>query len=119
MERGRTGEAYIIAGERCELVSALRLAERITGVPGPRIKIAPGLMKATASVMSVVERIIPVPDDYTAEYLRENAGTTYLGDSSKARRELGFETRPLEVGLAETLHHEMRLLGMPVPQVTA
>jgi nucleoside-diphosphate-sugar epimerase len=115
MERGRPGEAYIIAGERCDLVGALRLAERITGVPGPRIKIAPGMMKATASLMSVVERVIPVPDDYTAEYLRENAGTTYLGDNSKAKRELGFEVRPLEVGLAETLHHEMRLLGMPVP----
>jgi hypothetical protein len=69
--------------------------------------------------MSVVERILPVPDGYTAEYLRENAGTTYLGDSSKGKRELGFEARPLEVGLDETLHHEMRLLGMPTPQTTA
>jgi nucleoside-diphosphate-sugar epimerase len=119
MERGRPGDAYIIAGERYDLVGALRLAERITGVPGPRIKIAPGMMKATARLMSVVERVVPVPDDYTAEYLRENAGTTYLGDSSKAKRELGFQTRPLEVGFAETLRHEMRLLGMPVPQTTA
>jgi nucleoside-diphosphate-sugar epimerase len=119
MERGQSGEAYIIAGERADLVSALRLSERITGVPGPRIKIAPGMMKATAGLLSVVERIAPVPDDYTAEYLRENAGTTYLGDSSKAKRELGFEVRPLQVGLAETLHHEMRLLGMPIPQATA
>jgi nucleoside-diphosphate-sugar epimerase len=73
------------------------------------------MMKATAGLMSVVERVLPVPDDYTAEYLRENAGTTYLGDNAKAKRELGFEVRPLEVGLAETLYHEMRLLGMPVP----
>ena len=115
MERGRAGEAYIIAGERCDLVGALRLAERITGVPGPRIRVAPGMMKATASLISVVERIVPVPDDYTAQYLRENAGTTYLGDNSKAKCELGFEVRPLEVGLAETLRHEMRLLGMPYP----
>src|SRR5215831_13354449 len=119
MERGRPGEAYIIAGERCDLIGALRLAERITGVPGPRIKIAPGMMRATAGLMSVVEHIVPVPDDYTAEYLRENAGTTYLGDNSKAKRELGFGVRPLEVGLAETLHHEMRLLGMPIAQPTA
>jgi nucleoside-diphosphate-sugar epimerase len=119
MELGRAGEAYIIAGERRDLVGALQLAERITGVPGPRIRIAPGMMKATAGLMSVVERIVPVREDYTAEYLRENAGTTYLGDNSKAKRELGFEVRPLEVGLAETLRHEMRLLGMPAPQATA
>jgi len=30
----------------------------------------------------------------------------------KAIRELGFEPRPLEVRLRETLEHEMRLLGM-------
>jgi nucleoside-diphosphate-sugar epimerase len=119
MERGRAGEAYIIAGERRDLVDALRLAERITGVPGPHIKIAPGMMKATAGLMSLVERVIPVPDDYTAEYLRENAGTTYLGDNAKAKRELGFDVRPLEAGLGETLQHEMRLLGMPVPQATS
>jgi nucleoside-diphosphate-sugar epimerase len=118
MERGRAGQAYIIAGERRDLVSALRLAERITGVPGPRITVAPAMMKATAGLMSIAERIISVPDDYTAEYLRENAGTTYLGDSSKAKRELGFEVRPLEVGLAETLRHEMGLLGMPIPLAT-
>jgi nucleoside-diphosphate-sugar epimerase len=119
MERGRAGEAYIISGERCDLVGALQLAERITGVKGPRITVAPGMMKATAGLMSVVERVVPVPDDYTAEYLRENAGTTYLGDNAKAKRELGFEVRPLEVGMAETLRHEMRLLGMPIPQATA
>jgi nucleoside-diphosphate-sugar epimerase len=115
MEQGRAGEAYILAGERYDLVSTLRLAERISGVPGPRIKIAPGALKATARLMRVIERVVPVPDDYTAEYLRENAGTTYLGDSAKAKRELGFVTRPLEVGLAQTLHHEMRLLGMSIP----
>ncbi len=38
MERGRAGEGYIIAGERCDLVGALPLAERITGVPAPRIQ---------------------------------------------------------------------------------
>jgi len=54
---------------------------------------------------------VPVPDEYSAEYLRVNAGTTYLGDNAKARRELGYAPRPLRDGLAETLQHEMRLLG--------
>jgi len=40
------------------------------------------------------------------------AGVTYLGNSAKARRELGFTARPLEDGLRETLLQEMRLLGM-------
>jgi len=35
-----------------------------------------------------------------AEYLRVNAGPTYIGDNAKARRELGYNPRPLKEGLA-------------------
>ncbi|HEY6542736.1 MAG TPA: SDR family NAD(P)-dependent oxidoreductase [Ktedonobacteraceae bacterium] len=34
------------------------------------------------------------------------------GWNAKALRELGYSPRPLEVGLTETLQHEMKLLGM-------
>jgi nucleoside-diphosphate-sugar epimerase len=115
MEKGVPGESYIIAGPTSTLEDALVLAEQITGVPAPRLRAAPGLLKAMSRLMGVVEKVVPVPDAYSAEYLRINAGVTYIGDNAKARRELGYNPRPLKVGLAETLHHEMRLLGMPVP----
>ena len=44
--------------------------------------------------------------------IRHRAGVTYIGSNAKARRELGYNPRPLEEGLAETLRHEMTLLGM-------
>ena len=47
-----------------------------------------------------------------AERLRDVAGVTYLGNNGKARGELGFDPRPLEDGLRETLQHEMGLLGI-------
>jgi nucleoside-diphosphate-sugar epimerase len=111
MERGRVGESYIIAGSTHTLVDALKVAQGITGVPGPRIQIPPAGMKVMAGLMSIIERVVPVPDNYSAEYLRVNAGTTYIGDNAKARRELGYDPRPLNDGLAETLQHELRLLG--------
>jgi nucleoside-diphosphate-sugar epimerase len=115
MEKGAPGESYIIAGPPATLEDALKLAEQISGVPAPRLRVAPGVLKAMSRLISVVERGVPVPDDYSAEYLRINAGVTYIGDNAKARRELGYSPRPLREGLAETLYHEMRLLGMPVP----
>jgi nucleoside-diphosphate-sugar epimerase len=115
MEQGAPGERYIIAGPAATFEDALKLARSITGVPEPRLRLAPGLLKAMSELMSVVERVVPVPDDYSAEYLRINAGVTYIGDNAKARRELGYSPRSLKKGLAETLYHEMRLLGMPVP----
>ena len=62
--------------------------------------------------MGLIERAVSVPDNYSSEYLRVSAGVTYISDNSKARRELGWAPRPLADGLAETLQHEMRLLGM-------
>jgi nucleoside-diphosphate-sugar epimerase len=115
MEKGRPGQSYIIAGPAATLEDALKQAEEITGVPAPRLRAAPGLLHAVAGLMRVVERVVPVPDEYRAEYLRINAGVTYIGDNAKARRELGYSPRSLKEGLAETLYHEMRLLGMPVP----
>jgi nucleoside-diphosphate-sugar epimerase len=115
MKKGRPGESYIIAGPTSTFEDALALAEQITGIPTPRLRAAPGLLKAMAGLMGVVEKFVPTPEAYSAEYLRINAGPTYIGDNAKARRELGYSPRPLKEGLTETLYHEMRLLGMPVP----
>jgi nucleoside-diphosphate-sugar epimerase len=115
MEQGAPGESYIIAGPTATFEEALKLAERITGVPAPRLRVAPGLLKAMAGLMRLVEKAAPVPADYSSEYLRINAGVTYIGDNAKARRTLSYNPRPLKEGLADTLYHEMGLLGMRVP----
>lgn len=102
MERGKSGEAYIVAGEPRTLIDVFDLAQRITGIPAPRFHISPGFLKAMAFLTR-------------SERLRDLAGVTYLGSHAKAGRELGFDPRPLESGLRETLQHEMHLLGMPTP----
>jgi nucleoside-diphosphate-sugar epimerase len=90
----------------------MKVAQQATGVPAPRIVAPPTMMMATAGMMSVVEKIVPVPETYSSEYLRVNAGVTYIGTNAKAVRELGYNPRSLEDGLPETLRHEMQLLGM-------
>jgi nucleoside-diphosphate-sugar epimerase len=112
MTRGKPGQSYIIAGPRHTFIEAMTLAERITGVPAPRLRASPGMLRAMAGFMGVVEKVLPLPESYTAEGLRVTAGVTYLGDNARARRELGYAPRPLADGLAETLRHEMKLLGM-------
>jgi nucleoside-diphosphate-sugar epimerase len=111
MEKGRPGEAYIVCGPTHTLIEALQLASTLAGIPLPRIA-PPLLLKAMSVFMAVLERLLPLPALYTAEGLRVIAGTTYIGDDAKARRELGYSPRPLEIGLREAVEHEMRLLGM-------
>lgn len=110
MERGKAGESYIIAGPMHTFVEAMRIAERITGIPAPRLTVAPWLMRTMAALIKPVGALLPLPPTYTAEGLRVVAGVTCIGDSSKAARELGYAPRSLELGLRETLEHEMRLL---------
>jgi nucleoside-diphosphate-sugar epimerase len=112
MERGVPGQSYIIAGPPRTLAGALFLAQSLTGVPAPRVQVPPAALRALAATMGLVERVTSVPEMYSAEYLRVIAGVTYLGDNGKARRALGYAPRGLREGLAETLEHEMRLLGM-------
>lgn len=115
-ERGRPGENYFVCGPTHTFLAALEMARDITGIPLPALRGAPGLLKANAALMSVVERFIAVPESYTREGLRSVAGVTYIGNNARARRELGFDPRPLRIGLEETLRHEMQLLGMPLPR---
>jgi nucleoside-diphosphate-sugar epimerase len=102
MERGRPGESYIIAGEPKTLIDAIEMAERITGIPAPKMRPSPGLVRFLAAITR-------------SEMLRVSAGATYLGSNAKAKRELGLHHRPLEEGLRETLLAEMKALGIPAP----
>ena len=112
MERGRAGESYIVAGPVHSFREVFELAERLTGIPAPRIHPGPATMKALAACMSLLGTFLPLPPTYAAESLRITAGTSYIGDSRKARRQLGFAPRSLEEGLQETLDYEMERLGL-------
>src|SRR4029453_838697 len=112
MEKGRPGETYIVAGPVHTLIDALETAERLTGIPAPPPRPPAGVVRALAAVMSLVEKVVPLPETMTGEGLRSIAGVTYTGSHEKASRELGYEPRPLEGGLRETLDHEMRRLGI-------
>ncbi len=112
LERGRPGETYIIAGPGHTLEEALGMAGRLTGIPGPRLHAPPWVLRTAAALARPLERVLPLPPTYRSETLRTAAGVTYLGDNAKARRELGYEPRPLETGLAQTLAAEMERLGI-------
>lgn len=108
MEKGRVGESYIICGEKYELYEAFKLAAQTAGVRAP-LAAAPAMMKAMSVLVKPVDAFMP--ESYTSEGLRIISGVTYIGDNSKAKRELGYSPRPMSDGWVETVRHEMKLLG--------
>jgi nucleoside-diphosphate-sugar epimerase len=102
MEKAAPGRTYIIAGPPHTMVEAFEIAERITGLAAPRA-LSPRLVGLLAAITR-------------SETLRVAAGVTYLGSNARARRDLGFDPRPLEDGLRQTLEHEMAGLGIQAPE---
>ena len=111
MEKGKPGDTYIIGGPRHTFEYAFDLAASIARVRPPMFHPGPTAMRAMAGATSVIGKVIKLPPALTPEALRVLAGTTYFGSNEKAVRELGFSPRPLEEGMAQTLEHELRLLG--------
>ena len=111
MEKGRPGESYIIAGPRHTFEYAFDLAASIAKVRPPMFHPGPTAMRAMAGATGAIGRVVKLPPAFTPEALRVLAGTTYFGSNAKAVSELGFSPRPLEEGMAQTLEHELRLLG--------
>ena len=109
MEKGKTGESYIICGEPHSAVDAFTLAAKTAGKRAP-ITVPYQMMKAMSVLVTPLDSILP--DTYTSEGLRVVGGVTYLGDNSKAKRKLGYNPRPVSEGWVETVRHEMKLLGM-------
>ena len=62
--------------------------------------------------MEAIGHIVPLPTMYAGETLRAIAGTTFTVSSDKAKRELGFAPRPIDVGMRETVIYEARRLGL-------
>lgn len=111
MEKGRVGENYHICGPTHTFINALEIANEITGIRLPTA-VPVGMLRAMSAMMYLFDKFIPVPESYTGEGLRVIAGVTYVGANAKSRRDLGYNPRPLKKGFAETLEHEMKLLGM-------
>lgn len=109
MEKGKVGENYHICGEPYKIVDAYQIASQVSGKRAP-MTVPYQMMKILSTFVKPLDAILP--DSYTSEGLRVVAGVTYIGDNSKAKRELGFNPRSVSEGWVETVKHEMKLLGM-------
>jgi len=88
---------------------AFKLAAQISGKRAPMIG-SPIIAKTMSILATPFDKVLP--ESYTSEGLRVIAGTTYLGDNSKAKRQLGYNPHPFRESWEETVRHEMKLLGI-------
>ncbi|MCC6524093.1 MAG: squalene/phytoene synthase family protein, partial [Polyangiaceae bacterium] len=92
MRRGRTGQKYTFSTEFCTVDQLMDLFEEVSGRPRPRLRLPAPLMAGIAEVSSfVLDHFFPsVPQRLTPSAVRL-LRSERRADTTKARRELGFQ----------------------------
>ena len=101
-DKGKVGEAYVLAGEQARMGDLVDRAAELSGRRPPRGTLPGALIKLSAPLGPVVAPMMGFPPNLR-ELIRVSAGVTYWARDDKARRELGFSPRDLETGLKQTL----------------
>jgi len=110
-EKGQPGTIYPLGRDRITHEEAVRLVEEVSGVRMP-VLLGPGPVPLMIALMSVVAALVPVPEHYHPETLAQLNGMTWWVSDERTRQELGFNPRPYEEGLRETVLYEMDKLGL-------
>ena len=92
LEKGKSGERYILGGENLTLKQILDKLGEITGLPSPKVKVPYVIALATGVVDEVVTgRILGREPRATIDAVRMGRKKMFVS-SAKAQRELGWKT---------------------------
>jgi dihydroflavonol-4-reductase len=97
-ERGEAGPKYILGGVNMQLKEIFDALAAITGRPAPWIRIPHALAIAVAHVSEIVARATGDEPAVPLEGARMARSTMFV-DTSKARRELGFQAGSVPAAL--------------------
>jgi nucleoside-diphosphate-sugar epimerase len=102
MDKGRTGQKYILSTEFCTVDRFVEICERVTGKKRPPLRLSPAVMNPIAHVTSfVLNRLRPDdPQRLTPGAIRI-LGQHRKADTTKARTELGYRPTSIESAVKE------------------
>ena len=116
LEKGRPGQCYHLVDENLRFADLVPRAAEVSGLPGRQMVFPDWMLRLNAALVSVVERVLPLPDVMSRDSLRGMEKSVVLTVAhKKARAELGWSTRPLANSLREIMTDELRRMGKPLP----
>jgi dihydroflavonol-4-reductase len=103
MEKGRSGERYILAGENITVKQLFDLMAELTGVKAPSLKLPVPVIRALATAMELASRVTGRRPMLDRSQVDEFGGRYAYFDSSKAMRELGYTYLSARETVARTI----------------
>ncbi|MGZ4563875.1 MAG: NAD-dependent epimerase/dehydratase family protein [Mycobacterium sp.] len=99
-ERGRIGERYLVSERMIALNDVVRIAADEAGVPPPQRSISVPMLYALSALGSLKARLSGKDSELSLASVRMMRAEAAV-DSSKAKRELGWQPRPVEESIRE------------------
>lgn len=99
---GKSGESYILAGEKITVPEIMSYLEEITGMKAPGLKMPLWLVKAACKAVPLYSRLTnnkPLFTSYSIEVLNSNCDIS----SAKAQKELNFSFRTLKESIKDSV----------------
>ena len=100
--KGKSGECYILSGQIVTVTELLKQLEKITGISAPKVKIPYLIAFLTGPLAELYYKIRHEKPLFTA-YSVHTLGTNSNYSYDKAKRELGFNPRPIAKTLYDTV----------------
>lgn len=107
MEKGHSGESYILAGPALTYKQIMEMWQAICGIPAPRLWLPGWTASLSSQLVGGLEKVFRLKTVLSSEVLATQADYTYYATADKARRELGWQPRPLEQTFKEVLNDKL------------
>lgn len=111
-DKGRVGEIYILSGSQATVENLCQMAQQAAGLKSSRLKVPIRLVIFVLSLFQGLIRWLKIKSKFTVYSLQ-----TLLDNSSfshhKARRELGYEPRPLAEAVTDYIQWSLSRLKKP------
>lgn len=102
LAKGRKGERYILGGENLSYGELIQRVNAIIGRPSPRRHLPRALMGAAAAGIRGLN-LVGIDIHMTPELVRQVADWYLYVDSTKAKRELGYEPQRIDRAISGTI----------------
>jgi len=104
-EKGQIGEQYPLVDQCLTMRETIQLFQDITGVPGPRLVGGQTTQQLATAASAVLEKVVPLPLVMSAEAIKIMPDMNCAVSAEKTRRELHWETKPIEEGFRQTFEY--------------
>ena len=102
LENGQQGQSYICGGENITMAQLLAILSRVTGLPGSARRFPSVFPLIAGHLSSLIEGDLLGREPRVPLEAAQMASTTMTFDDTKARREIGYTSRPAAQALYES-----------------